>query len=138
MLARDYAIDALAGDLDRGIAIDLVFVDGKPGGFAAYGLMQTVAAPSGAVASTAAWLSKLYLQQSFHGRGIGSMLLQHVCRKCGQQGALHLRLGVNKHNRKAIKAYKANGFLVEQSILTAIGDGYYMDDYVMGKALDQP
>jgi RimJ/RimL family protein N-acetyltransferase len=46
-----------------------------------------------------------------------------------------LILSVNKRNTKAITAYKRNGFAIVESVVTDIGGGFVMDDYVMAKEL---
>jgi RimJ/RimL family protein N-acetyltransferase len=46
-----------------------------------------------------------------------------------------LILSVNKRNTKAITAYKRNGFAIVESVVTDIGGGFVMDDYVMDKEL---
>ena len=50
-------------------------------------------------------------------------------------GAKYLRLNVNKHNEKAIKAYLRNGFVTVESVKNDIGNGFFMDDFVMQKTL---
>jgi len=42
---------------------------------------------------------------------------------------------VNKRNVRAIKAYQRNGFEIADSVVTDIGGGFVMDDYVMAKDL---
>jgi hypothetical protein len=42
---------------------------------------------------------------------------------------------VNKANARAIMAYKRNGFVITESVITDIGGGFVMDDYVMAKDL---
>ena len=44
-------------------------------------------------------------------------------------------LSVNKRNTKAITAYRRNGYDVADSIVTDIGNGFVMNDYVMAKNL---
>ena len=78
-------------------------------------------------------LHKLYLLPELQGRGLGSRLLQHVEHEVGAGGARRLILSVNKRNVRAIKAYQRNGFVIAESVITDIGGGYVMDDYVMAK-----
>ncbi|HEX7470237.1 MAG TPA: GNAT family N-acetyltransferase, partial [Verrucomicrobiae bacterium] len=80
-------------------------------------------------------LHKLYLLPETHGRGLGSLLLQHCEREAGKLGARRLMLAVNKRNAKAIAAYQRNGFAVADSVVTDIGGGFVMDDYIMAKDL---
>jgi len=78
-------------------------------------------------------LHKLYLLPELHGRGLGSRLLEQVESEVRQIGAGRLILSVNKRNVKVIAAYQRNGFVIAQSIVTDIGGGFVMDDYVMAK-----
>ena len=80
-------------------------------------------------------LHKLYLQPEWHGYGLGSRLLQHVEHEVRASGGRGLVLSVNKRNARAIAAYKRNGFIIAQSVVTDIGNGFVMDDYVMAKDL---
>jgi GNAT superfamily N-acetyltransferase len=80
-------------------------------------------------------LHKLYLLPEMHGHGLGSRLLQHVEREVRAGGARRLILSVNKRNTKAITAYQRNGFVIAESVVTDIGNGFVMDDYVMAKEL---
>lgn len=80
-------------------------------------------------------LHKLYLLQEFQGRGLGSLLLKHCEAEAKRFGALRLVLSVNKHNANAIAAYQRNGFKVVESVVTDIGGGFVMDDFIMAKDL---
>ncbi len=82
-------------------------------------------------------LHKLYLLPELHGRGLGSLLLQHVEREVRAGAGRRLILYVNRRNTKAITAYKRNGFAVTESVVTDIGNGFVMDDYVMTKELPE-
>lgn len=140
MLDRDYAVAALAESLDNQVCIDLLEVNDEPMGFAAWGPSPVGAfgprltqLPSAEISE--AKLHKLYLDPSFHGQGLGSMLLNHVLDRCRAAGTDLLSLAVNKHNTKAIRAYARNGFTTVQSVFVDIGDGYYMDDFIMARAV---
>jgi ribosomal protein S18 acetylase RimI-like enzyme len=75
----------------------------------------------------------LYLLPELHGHGLGSLLLQHVEVKVHATGAQRMVLAVNKRNARAITTYKRNGFAIIDSVVTDIGGGFVMDDYVMAK-----
>ena len=127
MLARMYSPDVLRDEIrSQGIRYDLLLVDGRPSGFASYGPTSE----SGVMK-----LHKLYLLPEMHGRGLGSLLLQHVEREVRTGARRRLILSVNKRNARAITAYKRNGFVVAESVVTDIGNGFVMDDYVMAKDL---
>jgi RimJ/RimL family protein N-acetyltransferase len=61
--------------------------------------------------------------------------LQQVEGEVRTGGARRLILSVNKRNTKAITAYKRNGFVIVESVVTDIGGGFVMDDYVMARDL---
>ena len=127
MLARMYSLDVLRDEIRfQGIRYDQLLVDGKPAGFASYGPASEPDVMK---------LHKLYLLPELHGRGLGSLLLQQVEREARAGRARRLILSVNKQNTKAIAAYRRNGFTVAESVVTDIGGGFVMDDYVMAKNL---
>ena len=79
----------------------------------------------------ALFLSKLYLHSSLRGKGNGSKALSFVKNRAKELGYTSVYLHVNKYNKRAIKAYLANGFVNERSLDTAIGDGFVMEDYIL-------
>ncbi|HKI70128.1 MAG TPA: GNAT family N-acetyltransferase [Verrucomicrobiae bacterium] len=127
MLARMYSLNALCEEIcSQGIRYDQLFVNGDLAGFASCG---PTAEPD------VIKLHKLYLLPELHGRGLGSLLLQQVEQEVRAAGGRRLILSVNKHNAKAIATYRRNGFAIVGSVVTDIGAGFVMDDYVMAKAL---
>ncbi|HTY86379.1 MAG TPA: bifunctional aminotransferase class I/II-fold pyridoxal phosphate-dependent enzyme/GNAT family N-acetyltransferase [Candidatus Acidoferrum sp.] len=140
MLARMYALDVMREEIRaQAIHYDMLSLDGRPSGFAAYGPTEVGTPRRGVRTAQRAVptfkLHKLYLLPEHQGCGLGSRLLQHVECKVRRLGASRLILAVNKRNAKAIAAYKRNGFGVVESVVTDIGGGFVMDDYVMAKDL---
>lgn len=80
-------------------------------------------------------LHKLYLLPECHGAGIGARALAEVEQIARDNAATTLLLNVNRHNTKAIRAYKRAGWQVAEEIVVDIGNGFVMDDYVMTKQL---
>jgi GNAT superfamily N-acetyltransferase len=127
MLERMYSLDVLRDEIrSQGICYDRLLVEDKLAGFASYG-------PTGEPGVMK--LHKLYLLPEMLGHGFGSHLLQHVEHEVRASGARRLILSVNKRNARAIKAYQRNGFVIAESVVTDIGVGFVMDDYVMAKDL---
>ncbi|MFC3561098.1 GNAT family N-acetyltransferase [Pedobacter jamesrossensis] len=75
-------------------------------------------------------LHKLYVLPSSHGKGVGKILINEVFNQVKDAGASALQLNVNKNN-KAKEFYLKAGFTVKESVNLDIGNGYFMDDYVM-------
>jgi diamine N-acetyltransferase len=127
MLAKMYSLETLREEIRaRGICYERLLLGEEFAGFASFG-------PAGQPAVFK--LHKLYLHPQAHGRGWGSLLLQHCEREVRQRGATRLLLTVNKRNVKAIAAYQRNHFAVTESVVTDFGGGFVMDDYVMAKDL---
>jgi ribosomal protein S18 acetylase RimI-like enzyme len=142
MLVRMYALNVLREEIrSRGICYDLLVVDGKPAGFASYGPGEVGTPRRGVRTAQPAVrtfkLHKLYLSPEWHGCGLGSRLLQHCEREIRAGGARRLILSVNKRNLPAIAAYRRNGFVIAESVVTDIGGGFVMDDYIMAKSVSE-
>ena len=131
MLELQYSQNSMNKDLASNVTMVKLNVDETLAGFATFG-------PDKSDQVRAVKLHKLYLLQSFHGRGLGSMLLNHVENESSAQGFERIKLNVNKHNRGAVETYRRNGFSVEKSVLEPIGRGFFVDDFVMAKKLSKP
>ncbi len=80
-------------------------------------------------------LEQLYLLQEFRGKGLGGFMLRHVEAQARKLGLSVLMLQVNKQNTDAIAVYRKAGFIVREEAVFDIGNGFFMDDYVMEKHL---
>ncbi len=134
MLAWMYAPEVIRAELDAGVVWELGFLESQTAGFLSYVLQED---------RLEVKLHKLYLRPSLHGQGLGRQLLTHVTCHAQAMGARRIRLQVNKRNERAIRAYQRAGFRVAESIVSSIGGGFVMDDYVMsldltGTSLRQP
>ncbi len=79
---------------------------------------------------TSMFLSKLYLKSEYYGKGIAQIILNLLKNECSVRSLNTIYLTVNKGNGRAIKAYERFGFIQTDSIITDIGNGFVMDDYV--------
>ncbi len=83
--------------------------------------------------SPAIWkLHKLYVLPGLQGKGIGRALVDMVEEEVRTHNGAHLILNVNKNN-KALHFYESLGFAIEKDELIDIGNGFVMDDFVLGK-----
>ena len=76
------------------------------------------------------FLSKLYLAENCRGKGIGQRALGEVTGIARKLGKERVYLTVNKGNARAVRAYEKFGFTLAESIVTDIGGGFAMDDFV--------
>ncbi len=77
------------------------------------------------------FLSKLYVEKPYRGRGIAKRFIEMVKDIARQGGVDYICLTVNKNNKESIATYEKMGFLIVEGIVTHIGGGYFMDDYKM-------
>ncbi len=78
------------------------------------------------------FLSKLYLSGKYHGLGLGKVLLEDCISLYPDCSSVYLT--VNKHN-PSYDIYRHLGFEVIDSVVTDIGEGFVMDDYIMQREL---
>ena len=76
------------------------------------------------------FLSKLYLRADKRGQGIARVMLERVFEEARNSGKKSVYLTVNKHNDRAVAVYRKVGFQLSDSVVTDIGGGYVMDDYI--------
>lgn len=79
-------------------------------------------------------IHKLYLLPSSQGKGLGKILIETVAEKALQNGDIMLSLNVNRQN-KAIDFYEKMGFVKVKEENISIGNGFWMEDFVMEKQL---
>jgi ribosomal protein S18 acetylase RimI-like enzyme len=123
MLREGYSMDALRRDLtQRQIHFDCARVEGALVGFSAYGPRSD---------SDKLMLHKLYVEAAQRGKGYARKLVEVASEYARANSLDCVVLRVNKHNRVAIAAYERMGFSSQGSIVTDIGGGFEMDDYLM-------
>ncbi|MBR2357633.1 MAG: GNAT family N-acetyltransferase [Lentisphaeria bacterium] len=127
MMEMMYAPQVLAKELAEGMHFEILRINNEPSGYIAYSAYPKEPGK--------AKLHKVYLLPVFHSLGIGQQMLDHAREQCKKLGFDAILLTVNKHNERAIKAYKRNGFITTAAVKVPIGQGFFMDDYIMEKAL---
>ena len=75
------------------------------------------------------FIHKLYLEIDKQRKGMGSEVFRQLLALMSNLEAV--RLQVNRQNMKAINFYFKMGFVIEQVADFDIGDGYFMNDFVM-------
>jgi len=126
MLQLIYSPDALQNQMQESEHIFLLAEMGSmPVGFASY-----AATPEAGVYK----LHKIYVSTVIQGKGIGKMLLQEVLESVKKLHATALILNVKRDN-PAKFFYEKLGFVITREEDIDIGQGYFMNDYVMEKKL---
>ena len=79
------------------------------------------------------FLSKIYMQKSFRGKGFGKSSFDFIEKYACEHGCTEIYLTVNKNNHNSIAVYEKSGFKKTNEAVANIGNGYVMDDYIMTK-----
>jgi len=124
MLDMMYSETSLQKQMQEGARFIFVYDDTEPVGFAAYQEMQPGVYK----------LHKIYILASQQGKGTGRFVIDHIINDIKQKGATALQLQVNRHN-KARNFYEKLGFTVIEEADFEIGNGYFMNDYIMEKKI---
>ena len=77
------------------------------------------------------FLSKLYLKKEFRHKGLGKEAFDFIKQFAQNNNYNKIQLTVNKYNKNTIDAYYKWRFKTVDSVVTDIGNGYVMDDYIM-------
>ncbi len=123
MLELMYSHEALSKQFDEGHLFLLAEEEDSPVGFAAFSKKS----------STNYHLQK-YVLTDFHNNGIGKSLMAYIINYVFKKGGNALELNVNRKN-SALKFYQKLGFEIIRSEDIDIGNGWWMNDFVMKKSL---
>jgi GNAT superfamily N-acetyltransferase len=100
----------------------LLYDDNTPIGYASYTSTSTFK------------LQKIYVHPAYQGKGVGKLFINHIIDAVKAAGATMLELNVNKYN-KARFFYEKQGFTIFEEKDIDIGNGYWMNDFIMRKVL---
>ena len=125
MLEMMYSKKSLADQIAEGSKFIIVQDNNKPVGFASYKQVE----------SAIYKLDKIYILKTQQGKGTGKFVIEYILQQIKNEGASSLQLQVNRHNKNAKSFYEKNGFSVIQEADFEIGNGYFMNDYVMEKKI---
>jgi len=124
MLGLFYNEQKLRTEIEQGVEFILVYEDVQPAGFAAFSKTEPEVYK----------LHKIYVLPSQQGKGTGRFIIDEVIKAIKQVGAMALQLNVNRNNNAKL-FYEKLGFVVIREEDIDIGNGYFMNDYVMEKKL---
>ncbi len=80
-------------------------------------------------------LSKFYITRAARGRGLAREVMAFITKLCREKNIKTIWLTVNKRN-PSMAVYERLGFLTKKELVTDIGAGFVMDDFVMEKTVE--
>jgi diamine N-acetyltransferase len=121
MLEQMYNSATLKKQIEEdGCTFIIVYDDKEPVAFASYNETEPQL-----------WkLNKIYILQSQQGKGTGKFIINYIVDEIKAKQAKALQLQVNRQN-KAKDFYERLGFKIIKTADFDIGNGYFMNDYVM-------
>ena len=126
MLNWMYSSDSLQSQMQDGHRFFIAYDDSNnPVGFCSFGEYE-----HNNSFTSCYKLHKLYVQAHLHKKGIGKSLLHHVISILKNSSPCSLILNVNRNN-PARFFYEYLGFKIIDEVDNDIGNGYFMNDYVM-------
>lgn len=126
MLDKMYNRDELLRQLQSDHAFLIASENGKDVGFAGFSLIDHT--------NNGYKLHKLYVLPEMHGKGVGRILIDEVVSQAALEGGKTIQLNVNRNNN-AKDFYLKAGFTIKETVNLDIGNGFFMNDYVMEKAI---
>jgi GNAT superfamily N-acetyltransferase len=118
MLQKIYNADSLKQQMQEGQHFFLIELEKIPVGFLSFSAQDK-----------SVFLNKFYIDTSLHRKGLGRVSFQRFIGIIPE--VFEIRLQVNRQNYTAINFYFKMGFVIEKVADFDIGDGYFMNDFVM-------
>lgn len=123
MLQKMYSSESLLEQMHEGHQFTIVYNSETPIGYYSWSTKDT----------SDYFLHKFYIESNEQGKGIGSVLFAHLLKEI--PNASTIELCVNRMNFSAINFYFKKGFVIKKVVDQNIGEGYFMNDFVMCKDL---
>jgi len=121
MLEKFQSPDAVRSQIDSNELIYyLLYTDQRPAGYFAI-----------QVRPNEVFLSKLYVARLSRRLGLAKNAIDFIRNVAADNCLKRISLTINKNNSDSLAAYERLGFKNEKAIVTDIGNGFYMDDYVL-------
>jgi ribosomal protein S18 acetylase RimI-like enzyme len=121
MLNKYQSAEAMFNQFSAGYKYALVIFGGQQAGYFAYDIKD----------DKEVFISKFYIHKDFRRRGLGRQVIDFIAKEAQAMGCSTMTLSVNKDNSDSIQFYISYGFQTIKAQKVAIGEGFYMDDYVM-------
>ena len=126
MLEMMYAESTIAEEISNGVIWEIISDSDIPCGFISYSSADDHSVK----------LSKIYIDKDHRGKSIPTEAIKRVFQFAARNAKKRVFLTVNRKNLRAVRAYEKNGFTISSSVITDIGNGFVMDDYIMQCLID--
>ena len=77
------------------------------------------------------FLSKIYILSEHRGKGHAKEAMEYLKKIAQAKSSTKIWLTVNQYNHSSIKAYEKMGFINARTQVADIGNGFFMEDYIM-------
>lgn len=127
-----YSIPNLKKQVSEGHVFHIITEDGNPCGY-----MSVGSEGIDDEGTSIFHLHKIYILPEHQGRGLGRLLMEKAAeyvRNNKKTDSARLELNVNRNN-KAVDFYRHYGMTILRQGDFHIGNGFYMNDYIMGISL---
>ena len=124
MLEKFQSVEAMTEQIKNGVLYFLILDENIPVGYMSVELL-----------SETLFLSKFYVAEAERGKGYGRKMITYLEALAKEKDLNKISLTVNKYNTGSIKMYEKVGFVISDSVVKDIGEGFIMDDYQMEKRL---
>lgn len=120
MLEKFLTPESIKKLISEGMVYEFITLKGENIGFLAYRKEEN-----------RLFLSKFYIHEKHRGRGLASYSMNHILKIARRAKADSVYLTVYKGNKNAVSAYKHWGFRITEDVNKDIGNGFFMNDYIM-------
>jgi GNAT superfamily N-acetyltransferase len=123
MLRTLYSESSLIKQMKEGQEFTLIFSNDTAIGYFSLSRKENIS-----------FLHKFYIDSSQQSKGVGTEVMKEILLR--SEGASAIELTVNRKNFKTINFYFKNEFYIKSVEDFNIGEGYFMNDFVMMKNLN--
>ncbi len=125
LVEASHTVEAFETQVGEGYRHYMVEMDGVPVGY--FGLHEE---------DRTMVLTQFYLLEEWRGQGIGQRVMDFIHREAGELRVNQVELLVFRKNEGAVGLYKKNGYFVAAEVVTPMGMGHTVEDYIMRKTID--
>lgn len=120
MISKFQSVEAISEQFAHGYRYYWVLKNGDKAGFFAFYPKEDKM-----------YLSKFYVLKAYRGHHLAKEMFAYIVAETHKEGLSAIFLNVNRGNSDVIAIYKHLGFRIIREEKNDIGQGFYMDDYVM-------